>query len=331
MWRLLDKDKKYFNLAEYRKHSYRRLSIVIILVLLPFIFNALMNHDVIVTLAGGAVALILLVNVISLYKHDAYLLHPAVTTLAMIPGILAVVYAKQVIGVLWSYPVLGMLFFIHDRKTALVFSGIVIASMAPLTFDVMDFSISSRVIVTQAITVAFANIFLHLIEQQQEHLSRMVITDALTGVYNRRYFDDRISHAHGMCNRGSQETLLMLDIDNFKLINDEFGHKAGDGVLVDFTRLIKHRIRETDYLFRIGGEEFAILLENSSLDMSKKLAEDIRTSIAEHYFIDHKVVTCSIGIAELQKNESTDSWLRRADATLYEAKRNGRNRVEVSS
>ena len=162
----------------------------------------------------------------------------------------------------------------------------------------------------------------------EAELKRLAVTDALTGVWNRRHGEDlfnaELRDAH---ESGLPLTLLMLDIDHFKSINDRYGHQAGDRVLIEVSRLLQSNLPGTDVVSRWGGEEFVILLRGADMDDSLPTAEKIRAQIADRVFADVGPVTVSIGAAELKNGEQLDSWLGRADEALYRAKRSGRNAV----
>jgi diguanylate cyclase (GGDEF)-like protein len=165
--------------------------------------------------------------------------------------------------------------------------------------------------------------------QQMTHLSTFaeLRTDPLTGIANRRAFDDSLDK---LLERRAEEpddaplALAMLDLDQFKRINDEHGHLQGDRVLQDLAQLLKISIREGDVLARFGGEEFVVLMPRTLLRSACNLAERMRARIEEKL-----VTTASIGVAVSQSGESATSLLARADAALYTAKKEGRNCVAL--
>jgi len=122
-------------------------------------------------------------------------------------------------------------------------------------------------------------------------------------------------------------SILLMDVDGFKSINDQFGHAKGDSVLKEIVSLIAKRSRKLDLLFRIGGEEFMLLLPDTKEAAAAVVAEQLRASIAESRLFDDRQLTVSIGVSELQPGESPDSWMKHADDALYAAKKAGRNRV----
>jgi diguanylate cyclase (GGDEF)-like protein/hemerythrin-like metal-binding protein len=163
-------------------------------------------------------------------------------------------------------------------------------------------------------------------------LEYMVQTDRLTGVGNRRAFDKALAVEVSRTNRyGIPVSVIMLDIDHFKRINDNFGHAIGDQVLVDLTRRVAARLRDTDSIFRWGGEEFAVITPCTPISGAEVVAEALRQSVAEAPFDTVGRVTISLGLAQLLPNEKAAQWVARADRFLYEAKRQGRNAVCFSA
>src|ERR1700731_2346049 len=162
----------------------------------------------------------------------------------------------------------------------------------------------------------------------------MAITDALTGLFNRRYMENHLSTLiEQAASRGKPLTVMVVDIDYLKAINDSHGHDAGDDVLRDFALRIKRSIRGIDLACRYGGEEFVLVMPETDMAVAAMVAERLRRRIAAEPFAIQQgsrviPVTISIGIAALRdKDDSAASVLKRADQALYRAKRDGRNRV----
>ena len=158
-------------------------------------------------------------------------------------------------------------------------------------------------------------------------LSELAITDTLTGLYTRNYFMERANKI--------PMTLSILDIDNFKSINDTFGHQSGDTVLRKLSDMLIGRFRETDIVCRYGGEEFIILMPHTNKQEAIKILEDLRIKIAnekiflpvESYHPIHISITISIGIKELQEEKKIDEIISKADLALYDAKKTGKNKI----
>jgi len=170
------------------------------------------------------------------------------------------------------------------------------------------------------------------LQNSVNELHTLSITDSLTNIYNRRYFFDVAQNNITLSKRNKTPlTLLMIDIDYFKNVNDTYGHQAGDIVLISLTKKLKNSIRESDILARVGGEEFAILLYNTSHSDAKNIAEKLRQNVEDMHITYEDVVipiSVSIGIGKLDKdNTSIEALYKEADNNLYKAKENGRNRV----
>jgi len=167
--------------------------------------------------------------------------------------------------------------------------------------------------------------------QQSIELS---VTDPLTGLYNRRYLDSQVEVlVDNAANRGRPLSLLMLDVDYFKAVNDTYGHAAGDRVLRELANRIRKHIRAVDLGFRVGGEEFVIVLPDTEADVALRVAERLRKAVSARAFPLNNgkgalPVTISVGIAAFASPDDTlATLLKRADEALYKAKREGRNRV----
>lgn len=161
-----------------------------------------------------------------------------------------------------------------------------------------------------------------------ERLSELAHTDALTGLYNRRAYDQELAREWRRVQRnGAALSVLLIDADHFKSINDQHGHAVGDRVLQALAALIQRSAREIDVAARIGGEEFAVLLSDTGATSALNVAERIRSQIAQSDTMPVTGVTVSIGVATLAAEESAASLQHRADQALYMAKSQGRNRV----
>ena len=175
-------------------------------------------------------------------------------------------------------------------------------------------------------------------KQLEELLSKveyMAITDALTELYNRRRMHDVLGKEFERSKRYSTPfSVVMLDIDHFKKVNDNFGHLTGDMVLKDIAKVLLNSIRDIDTAARYGGEEFVLILPNTEKNDAKNVAERIRDFIEKNKFsvIENSPLTISIGISGLpdKKIETEDKLMRCADFALYQAKKNGRNRTEIA-
>jgi len=165
-------------------------------------------------------------------------------------------------------------------------------------------------------------------EEIEKKLLTISRTDPLTGIDNRYRFNETLDEEISRVNRyGGALSVIMFDIDHFKLVNDTFGHDVGDRVLVNIAHLVENMIRDIDSFARWGGEEFIILTPNNDIDGATLLAERIRRTIELNDFTPVKTLTSSFGVIQYNKNEEKTSFFKRVDEALYAAKYQGRNRV----
>ena len=167
-----------------------------------------------------------------------------------------------------------------------------------------------------------------LISEEKEAYKELSEIDELTKIGNRRAFDKKLEELLNAADRYERAlSLIMFDIDRFKDVNDGFGHEIGDYVLKEIAKLIKRDLRNTDYFFRYGGEEFMIISPETPLSTAKELAERLRLKIEEHDFNIGASLTCSFGITEAVKGDTNASIVFRVDGALYNAKNTGRNKI----
>ncbi len=168
-----------------------------------------------------------------------------------------------------------------------------------------------------------------LVEKNQQ-LEILSITDTLTGLFNRRKLDEEMDEELARSSRYPIPlAVIMVDIDHFKRVNDTYGHGAGDIVLVDVANILRNCTRASDAAGRLGGEEFVVLCRHSTIEGALAAAEKLRVAIECHAFAGVDPITASFGVAAFREGDTVTSLLGRADAALYRAKNNGRNRVEV--
>jgi diguanylate cyclase (GGDEF)-like protein len=170
------------------------------------------------------------------------------------------------------------------------------------------------------------------LEEANLQLQRLSRRDGLTGLQNRRAAEEALQHEFLVLKRsGTRFSVLILDVDHFKQVNDKFGHLVGDAVLIDIAKLIQATVRQTDLAARFGGEEFLVLLPDT-IESAIQVAEKIRLAIENQTFPDVGRVTVSIGVSAARRaDDSRDEVVHRADMALYEAKRAGRNQVSIAA
>lgn len=172
----------------------------------------------------------------------------------------------------------------------------------------------------------------HALEAANERLNSIATTDLLTGLWNRRHFEERVTHEMTIADRYEHPlSVLIFDIDHFKRVNDTHGHLVGDQVLAELSARARRNIRATDLPCRWGGEEFLILMPNTDAQKAVTVAEKLRSAFAAQPIGEVGTVTASFGVATYQPKESLDDWIGRVDQALYEGKESGRNTVRLAA
>lgn len=234
-------------------------------------------------------------------------------------------YFHGVFAAFWLYPAITFFYLLLTLRQAVIANAIFTVAAILVFSGHVEWQIFIRIIATMVVMNFFVASFIAVIEKQQEQLKGLATTDALTGLLNRmtlsHSLDDSIQQNH---RSQIPMTILAVDLDHFKKINDEHGHDGGDRVLRNFAELLKKRFRCTDKIFRNGGEEFLVLLFDTGRSGAVAIAENLLKDLHSYPGL---ITSASIGVAEYTKGEQRDDWIKRADDKLYEAKRTGRNRV----
>jgi len=166
----------------------------------------------------------------------------------------------------------------------------------------------------------------------EKELVQLATIDPLTSIPNRRKFDEALQYELNRDSRYNRAlSIIFCDLDNFKTINDEYGHKTGDDALREFASLISSHTRNTDIFARWGGEEFVLLLPETDINTAANIAEKLRTETENYRFSYIGNITASFGVTEFIQGDNEITFIKRADIALYSSKENGRNRIEVIS
>ena len=238
----------------------------------------------------------------------------------------------------WIYPLMVFIFFLVAPIKALLLLLLMVCAIVSLHFAEQSTIFNNgfqllAFITTTLITSIFAYIFAYRTHLQRQELRRLATTDPLTGAATRHSLTDELTYAiQQYQQKGVISGLMLLDLDHFKRINDNFGHHAGDQILSQLVPLLKQMIRQQDSVFRYGGEEFVLLIKEIQLADLHRLAEKIRHAVWHQLTLpDGSALTTSIGIATVQQASAWESWLQNADVALYQAKHNGRNQVVIAT
>jgi diguanylate cyclase (GGDEF)-like protein len=315
-------------IQEYRERVLVTFGLAAIPFLLPFSINNLIQGRFLMGILTMTFLGIQVANGLNHFVFSRRLIPIERIYLVLCLTSIFAMYDLGVVGAYWCYPVPMWLFFAARRKVANSLALSYLLIMIPASFYWFEVALASRFAITLALVTLLGHLLANLVTELQTSLVELALTDPLTGALNRLQLDHRLDVAKERVLRGyGPASIIALDIDHFKSINDTFGHDAGDQVLKGLVQLLEERIRRIDSLFRVGGEEFLILLGDIPLSGAQQLAEDIRVLVEDAQLLQERDVTVSMGVCEFESGTSVQEWLKKADDCLYQAKAEGRNRV----
>lgn len=240
----------------------------------------------------------------------------------------ASIATKGQLQVYWLYPVIITIYYLIPAKGATYLCLLLITIATFIISNESTFINSLTILLTTLMTSVFSFIMFSSYERKILDIEALATIDQLTSTGNRRALDRKLANVIASQRRNTYDMcLILIDLDNFKQINDNHGHAIGDNVLISTCHLIKLHTRVMDSLYRFGGDEFVIMPLNMSIESARELAEKLRSIIESHEFVLDIKITLSIGVAEYKPGDSPEKWISRADSRLYRAKHEGRNKV----
>lgn len=305
------------------------VSVVSFLILLPFGINNIIQ--------GRTLGAIVTICVSLLFAYNAYIgwrgrYSLILNLFGVVPaftiGAANALIELQVAGSYWSYLCVFAIYFILPFRYTKYANAIFLMAVISAAW----ISLEHPIFIRFSVVLIGASIFIFISKRETtkayELAEKQALTDSLTGLLNRVTMPESLETAILKCRKnGKKSTLCLIDIDHFKAINDTYGHEAGDRVLVSLSASIVKLISRKDTLFRIGGEEFLILMNNTDLNEGSKTADALRAVVEDLSLLEDHQVTISIGVSEVEDDFDWKQWMKRSDENLYKAKENGRNQV----
>ncbi|SDB23889.1 diguanylate cyclase (GGDEF) domain-containing protein [Pseudidiomarina indica] len=235
------------------------------------------------------------------------------------------------LAVYWVFPLLAISYFLFKGWVAIAVASVATLVVSIAGFLVLPLEHAWRMMAALLIILVLGSVFTTTIGRLQQLLHRLVVTDTLTGLQNRHQVNDVLSRLiHNFRRYQRPASLILLDIDHFKQVNDTHGHLYGDQMLKQLATRLQATLRVNDHVFRVGGEEFLVALPETAFAEALTVAEKIRLAVAERPFEGKDAtsqLTVSLGVAQLRGEQSWSEWISVADLALLEAKRKGRNQV----
>ncbi len=327
--RAFDGERQDQSILKRQRDAYRYILLLLAVVLAPVDAHNFYIGEYVPAFAGLAVLFLFLANIWRLAQQREAFLSPGVVLLLTIALVVLSMSYGQSYSLYWMYPLLVALPVLLRTRWAVWLGVLCGVLVMPLVFAQFERGTAIIIGMSMAHTWLISAWLMFAVSQQSQRLKDMAVTDPLTGAYNRRYFEEQLQQSVDVWERYKRPSaLLLIDIDHFKHVNDNFGHGVGDEVLKSTVSLIASRIRGVDTLCRYGGEEFAVLLSETSVRHGIRLAEELRVKVQESQALPEGQLTVSIGVTDVSSANDAEGWMRITDDALYRAKNQGRNRVE---
>lgn len=317
------------SLKDFREQTLDRMALIACPFIIPFGFWYLYLRDYAMGALMLVVALTISVRFFRGYKDK---FDPFMSWLLSLELITAMLFGYAKVGVaaaFWSYPLFFAIVFLWPRKQSGYAMILALSVLVPAAFIYLETALAIRLGLTLILFSYMGYQLVGVLLEMQGRLESQAMRDPLTGAYNRRYLVKVMRQSNEEMQRGiGPVSLVALDVDHFKSINDTFGHETGDTVLIKLVAAMHAMRRNLDVVCRSGGEEFVIVLRNTDDPGARVFADRLRQTIEQTELLAGQVVTVSLGVAEYLEDETEDQWLRRADTFLYKAKHEGRNQVQ---
>ena len=315
---------------ERRLVLYRLMLVLMAFALVAVIAETILSSGIsLVTLVAGVSLIAIVATSIGLYIRQFALLPPIIALVITFTAVLMAVADGAEHNRLLLFPLMIALAGLLPTSVALVLGTTAIAVLLIIgrgAIGSTEIAVYFALVATWLLSLAV----MRLVAQQADELADLALTDPLTGAFNRRYLLPQAERNLADYRRYTRlSTLIMIDIDHFKAVNDRFGHDVGDFVLKALVRLVDDRIRGVDMLYRLGGEEFVVMLTEVGAASATKVAEELRVTLSELNVLPSGHITVSLGICDVTSVTSGEEWLRKVDEALYSAKAAGRNRIAV--
>ncbi len=309
------------------------LSACTVIAILPFVVMRFLTEDWLVGLLDFGIVSISAAVFIYVLRTGKATFPGRVLACTFIATVFLTVLAKGVAQTVWIYPALSAMFFVLNTYLAAIICLFILVAIGVVIWPQLEPLQAMQIYTTVLATLFFTYAFSNRMRLQQAQLEHIATRDPLTDAGNRRSMEQKLLEI-GSYQRRNQDclaSLILMDIDNFKVLNDTYGHALGDEILVELVQALDKRVRSSDSLFRFGGEEFVVIAEHTSLEDASKLAEQLRAAIAKSAKLAKYKVTVSVGTAQFRGNETPFEWLGRADKAMYRAKYFGGNNCRVAA
>lgn len=318
----------YSVFKNYREQVSGWVAIMLTVILLPFTIKFILSGAFFSALAMMSVLVLSVSNALFMRQKKSPAISPDYIIVPVAVLMLGAVSESALDAVFWAYPSLLLFYVTVSRQLANVYSALIIILITFLMSLTADKSQLLPLVITLLMTAFFANVFIVMVLKLGQQLQTLATVDPLTGAQNRRAMEQQLDKILQLIQRfDGRYNLLLINIDNFKKVNEQHSYRQGDSVLKALVEIIRHNIRSIDSVYRVGGEEFAVLIQGGDADNGVFVADKLRQNINSMSYLPDGPLTVSIGVAEIKADETMDQLLIRVGEALSRAKTEGRNRV----
>ncbi|WP_284219207.1 GGDEF domain-containing protein [Agaribacter marinus] len=306
--------------------------LLMIVALTPMLTIRLLEKNIMMVLVDAVLLSVAFLSLVFLYKEKYVAYIKGTISLTLAVGMIFSSHYGSDASMYWIFPGTLGIFSMLSPRHALALLVCMSSILLPVLVNRTSLETVLTLYATLAPSIFFVYYFARELQLRFEQLNTEAVEDYLTQAGNRRAFHRDAEHCiTDLVKNAKSATLIVFDMDYFKRLNDTFGHGVGDQVLKETTSLMGKRLRRTDKIYRLGGEEFAIIVRNSNLHDGQTLAHDLREYVAVSQSDALPNYTMSFGVAELKLDESVTSWVDRADKALYASKDAGRDKISLAS
>ncbi len=319
--------------SSFRANATYGVATAALVLLLPFAILNIFQGDV---LSGGGATSLVLILAMSVWRVYRGRCHQSLIFYGvMFPSLLVLVMVFRydpIFGSLWCFPPIVAFYCMLNERRAWIANVCILCTGIPMASYSLPPEYALRVISTLLSVSVFSAILVRVIDKQYSQIQQQLVHDPLTGLLNRQTLTSKLERAiFRYHDEAIPSSILAIDVDHFKRINDSYGHDTGDKALVNISRLLTESLRADDHVFRTGGEEFIVLLNGRTDKETYNFAERLRHEIEIAAIISEQAVTISVGASSYDGRVNRTQWMKRADNFLYQAKRSGRNRVTTAA
>jgi len=309
-----------------QKQVLKVIATITLLVFIPLGIKNILIGEIMLGVVLLAFEISLLLEITALiYNKQTLFGHYIPLALLVISAVLAI----KVFGTLatyWLYPVVISIIFLLPKNEAFItnFIMIICAGFAALMHQ--EFAVTIRYIISLIVTTIIVHVVVAAIRNLQQDLRMLISTDAMTGALNRHELPTALERT---LSDYPCSSIVIIDIDNFKSVNDQHGHDVGDKVIVNIVNIINAHTTDNELLFRLGGDEFLLVIQGQEDSSAETLMNRLSKKIRQGNYPHNQPMTISSGIAQSKAFEEIKEWMKRADLALYQSKHLGRDRVSV--